>query len=132
AERPVWLDTGAEAIAGSTRMKAGTAQRAALTVLSSLVMIRLGRVYQGLMVDVQAVNTKLVRRSENILMHLAGTGREEARRALDKAEGDVKASLLLLEGCDLDEARGLLERSSGHLGHAKAAIKARQRQKSPA
>src|SRR5262249_32766928 len=72
AEHPIWLDTGAEAIAGSTRMKAGTAQRAALTVLSSLVMIRLGRVYQGLMVDLQAVNAKLVRRSENMLMHLAG------------------------------------------------------------
>src|SRR5207245_2197154 len=55
AEHPIWLDTGPEPIAGSTRMKAGTAQRIALTVLSSLVMIRLGRVYEGLMVDLQAV-----------------------------------------------------------------------------
>src|SRR5205823_9358920 len=59
ADHPIWLDTGAEAIAGSTRMKAGTAQRVALTMLSSLVMIRLGRVYEGLMVDVQASNRKL-------------------------------------------------------------------------
>src|SRR5205807_3318516 len=70
ADHPVWLETGAEPIAGSTRMKAGTAQRVALTLLSSLVMIRLGRVYRGLMVDLQAVNTKLIRRSENILMQL--------------------------------------------------------------
>jgi N-acetylmuramic acid 6-phosphate etherase len=132
AKHPIWLDTGAEAIAGSTRMKAGTAQRAALTVLSSLVMIRLGRVYQGLMVDLQAVNAKLVRRSENMLMHLAGAGREEARRALDTAEGNVKAALLLLEGCDIEEAKRLLQHSGGHLRHAKAAIKTRRREKSPA
>jgi N-acetylmuramic acid 6-phosphate etherase len=77
AEHAVWLDTGVEAIAGSTRMKAGTAQRVALTVLSSLVMIRFGRVYRGVMVDLQPVNTKLVRRSESILMHLAGVNLDE-------------------------------------------------------
>ncbi|HVH80323.1 MAG TPA: N-acetylmuramic acid 6-phosphate etherase, partial [Stellaceae bacterium] len=67
AEHAIWLDTGAEPIAGSTRMKAGTAQRVALTLLSSLVMIRLGRVYRGLMVEMRAVNAKLARRSEAIL-----------------------------------------------------------------
>ncbi len=76
ADHPIWLDTGAEAIAGSTRMKAGTAQRVALTMLSSLVMIRLGRVYEGLMVDVQPSNQKLVRRSEAILAQLTGVGRD--------------------------------------------------------
>src|SRR4029077_12015548 len=81
AEHPVWLDTGAEPIAGSTRMKAGTAQRVALTLLSSMVMIRLGRVYQGLMVDVQASNEKLVRRSETILAQLTGESRDRVRQA---------------------------------------------------
>ena len=79
AEHAIFLDTGPEAIAGSTRMKAGTAQRIALLLLSSLVMILLGRVYEGLMVDVQASNKKLVRRSENILARL--TGRESAKRS---------------------------------------------------
>ena len=120
AEQPIWLDTGAEPIAGSTRMKAGTAQRIALNLLSSLVMIRLGRVYQGLMVDLQAVNKKLVQRSENILSQLTGRSREDVRGALLRAEGSVKLALLLLEGWGPDEARGILDRSGGQLRAAKA------------
>ena len=119
-EPPIWLDTGAEPIAGSTRMKAGTAQRIALNLLSSLLMIRLGRVYQGLMVDLQAVNTKLVHRSENILSQLTGRGRKEVRDALLRAERSVKLALMLLEGCGPDEARGILDRSGGRLRAAKA------------
>ena len=61
-------------------MKAGTAQRIALNLLSSLVMIRLGRVYRGLMVDLKAVNKKLIRRSEKILLELSGRSREEVQR----------------------------------------------------
>jgi N-acetylmuramic acid 6-phosphate etherase len=120
AEQPIWLDTGPEPIAGSTRMKAGTAQRIALNLLSSLVMIRLGRVYEGLMVDLQAVNKKLVQRSENILSQLTGCSRDEVRDALLRAEGSVKLALLLLEGCGPDEARGILDRSGGRLRAAKA------------
>jgi N-acetylmuramic acid 6-phosphate etherase len=93
AEYPVLLDTGAEPIAGSTRMKAGTAQRVALTVLSSLVMIRLGRVYRGLMVEIQGINAKLARRSEGILMQLAGIDRNAAREALSGTGGDLKAAI---------------------------------------
>jgi N-acetylmuramic acid 6-phosphate etherase len=129
ADHPIWLDTGAEAIAGSTRMKAGTAQRAALTLLSSLVMIRLGRVYEGLMVDVQASNRKLVRRSEAILAQLTGLGRDRVREALLQAQGSVKLALLLLEGCGLDEARAALAREAGDLRAAKALIEARRNQK---
>src|SRR5207244_10909122 len=98
AAHAICLDTGAEPIAGSTRMKAGTAQRAALTVLSSLVMIRLGRVFEGLMVDVQATNRKLVRRSEAILGQLTGLGRDRVHEALRQAQGSVKLAVLLLEG----------------------------------
>jgi N-acetylmuramic acid 6-phosphate etherase len=134
ADHPVWLDTGAEPIAGSTRMKAGTAQRVALTVLSTLVMIRLGRVYRGLMVDLQAVNTKLIRRSENILMQLSEQPRDAVRAALRQARGNVKAAFLVLEGCDPDEARRLLQHADGNLRTAKelAAPRTAKRAKTPA
>ncbi|HEX5452412.1 MAG TPA: N-acetylmuramic acid 6-phosphate etherase [Stellaceae bacterium] len=122
AAHPILLDTGAEPIAGSTRMKAGTAQRAALTVLSSLVMIRLGGVYAGLMVDVQATNDKLVRRSERILQQLTGHGRDEVREALRAARGSIKTALLLLEGHDLAEAKAALAAASGNLRAAQDII----------
>jgi len=126
AGHPIWLDTGPEPIAGSTRMKAGTAQRIALNLLSSLVMIRLGRVYRGLMVDLKAVNKKLIRRSEKILLELSGRSREEVHDALHRAEGNVKTALLLLEGCDLAEAARMLDQSGGHLSMAKALIETRR------
>jgi N-acetylmuramic acid 6-phosphate etherase len=129
AAHPIWLDTGPEPIAGSTRMKAGTAQRIALNLLSSLVMIRLGRVYRGLMVDLKAVNKKLIRRSEKILLELSGRSREEVRDALQRADGNVKTALLLLEGCDLEEAARMLDRSGGHLRTAKAMLETRRRAK---
>jgi N-acetylmuramic acid 6-phosphate etherase len=126
ADCPIALLTGAEPIAGSTRMKAGTAQRIALNLLSSLVMILLGRVYRGLMVDLQAANKKLARRSENILSHLTGRGREEVRAALAHARGSVKQALLLLEGSSLEEARQALEHAGGRLDAAKALIDTRR------
>jgi N-acetylmuramic acid 6-phosphate etherase len=129
AEHPIWLDTGAEPIAGSTRMKAGTAQRVALTMLSSLVMIRLGRVYEGLMVDVQASNEKLVRRSETILAQLTGHGRDRVRDALRQAKGSVKLALLLLEGTGIDQAIAALDQANGDLRVAKGLIETRRRQK---
>ena len=129
ADHPVWLDTGAEPIAGSTRMKAGTAQRVALTLLSSLVMIRLGRVYEGLMVDVQPSNRKLVRRSEAILAQLTGHSRDQVRDALRQAKGSVKLALLLLEGRSLDEARGALDAAGGDLRAAKTQIEEGRTQK---
>jgi len=122
ADHPIWLDTGPEPIAGSTRMNAGTAQRIVLTVLSSLVMILLGRVYEGLMVDLQAVNEKLVRRSENILLRLTRRSRDDVREALSKADRNLKLAVLLLHGCDLQEATGILQRSDGELRSALALI----------
>jgi N-acetylmuramic acid 6-phosphate etherase len=122
ADHPIWLDTGAEPIAGSTRMKAGTAQRITLNVFSSLVMILLGRVYDGLMVDLQAVNQKLVRRSESILKRLTGRSGEQACEALRHANGNVKLAVLLLHGCDLKEATNILDRAGGQLRAALAAI----------
>ncbi len=122
ADYAIWLDTGAEPIAGSTRMKAGTAQRITLNVFSSLVMILLGRVYDGLMVDLQAVNQKLVRRSESILKRLSGRSGDEVREAFREANGNIKLALLLLHGCDLKEATSILDRAGGQLRAALAAI----------
>src|SRR5262249_32176216 len=122
ADHSIWLDTGAEPIAGSTRMKAGTAQRITLNVFSSLVMILLGRVYEGLMVDVQAVNQKLVRRSASILQRLTGCTSEQARTALAQASGNVKLAILILHGCDVNEASDILDRAGGQLRVALAAV----------
>jgi N-acetylmuramic acid 6-phosphate etherase len=99
-------------------MKAGTAQRIALNLLSSMLMIQLGRVYEGLMVDVQAMNTKLVRRSERMLTQLTGRSGQAVRDALAKADGSVKLAFLLLQSCDLDDARQLLDRAGGRLREA--------------
>jgi N-acetylmuramic acid 6-phosphate etherase len=122
ADCAVLLDTGSEPIAGSTRMKAGTAQRIALNLLSTLIMIRLGRVYGGLMVDVQAANAKLTRRSESMLRHLTGRSSEEICSALGTADGSVKVAALLLKGCDLDDAKAVLERAGGQLRVAMATV----------
>jgi N-acetylmuramic acid 6-phosphate etherase len=126
ADHPVFLDTGPEPIAGSTRMKAGTAQRIALGLLSTLLMIKLGRVYEGLMVDVQAVNQKLVRRSEDMLVRLTGCSAETARDALRRAHGSVKLAVMLLHGCNVDEGARLIDRAGGRLRPALALIGQRE------
>jgi N-acetylmuramic acid 6-phosphate etherase len=115
ADCPIWLDTGAEPIAGSTRMKAGTAQRVTLNLLSTLIMIRLGRVHEGLMVDVRAINAKLVQRSESIVRRLSGRSSVEAHDALARADGNIKVAMLLLQGCSVDKANELLEQAGGRL-----------------
>ena len=94
----------------------------ALSLLSSLVMIRLGKVYAGLMVDVQASNSKLVERRENMLLHLTGRSSEDVRDALRRADGSVKLAMLLLKGCELDEAERVLDSAGGQLRAAHEAI----------
>jgi N-acetylmuramic acid 6-phosphate etherase len=126
ADHPIFLNTGAEPIAGSTRLKAGTAQKVALNTLSTAVMILLGKVYRGLMVDVRAGNEKLVKRSEDILIELTGRNREEVRDALSTAKGSVKLAVLLLNGCDLSSAKQLLDTANGQLGIALRQLAAAQ------
>ena len=118
ADHPICLDTGSEPIAGSTRLKAGTAQKITLHTLSSVLMILLGKVYRGLMVDVRALNEKLVRRSEDMLILLTGSSPDHVRDALLLANGRVKIAALLLNGCDLDTAVQLLRAAGDHLGKA--------------
>ncbi len=122
ADHPIWLDTGPEPIAGSTRMKAGTAQKIALNLLSTLLMIQLGRVYKGLMVDVRAVNQKLARRSEDMLVRLSGCSRDTARDALRRASGSVKLAVMLLRGCSPEQGTRLLDEAEGRLRSALALI----------
>jgi N-acetylmuramic acid 6-phosphate etherase len=127
AHHPILLETGPEPIAGSTRMNAGTAQRITLGLLSSLVMIRLGHVYDGMMVGVQATNKKLARRSVMMLMHMTGRNEKDVRSALAQADGNIKLAVLLLKGSRLDEAKSLLKRSKGQLRTALAQLEKRDR-----
>ena len=108
---PIWLDTGSEVIAGSTRLKAGTAQKITLNALSSLLMIQLGKVYAGLMVDVRATNEKLLQRSERILCQLTGCNVRDAREALKLAGGNLKIAALVLKGYERGEAERKLTES---------------------
>ncbi|MBM3547504.1 MAG: N-acetylmuramic acid 6-phosphate etherase [Alphaproteobacteria bacterium] len=118
AELPILLDTGPEAIGGSTRMKAGTAQKATLNLLSSLVMTRLGRVHDGYMVDLRATNIKLKKRSEKMLMDIAGIGAEAARDALQRCNGRVKPAVLVAKGLTPDAAEKALDAAGGSLRQA--------------
>jgi N-acetylmuramic acid 6-phosphate etherase len=122
AEYPIFLDTGPEPIAGSTRMKAATAQRTTLNLLSSLLMIRLGRVYEGLMINMQATNTKLTERSETMLAHLTGRDNTEVQRALSRSNGNIKLAMLLLKGCSPEDAKRALDRTQGRLRAALALL----------
>jgi N-acetylmuramic acid 6-phosphate etherase len=116
----ICLETGPEPIAGSTRMNAGTAQRIALNLLSSLVMIRLGRVYAGLMVDVHATNAKLAGRRERMVAHLTGRDAGDVKEALLRAGGNVKLAVLILNGSSPEQARHILDASGGRLRDALA------------
>lgn len=122
AELPVLLDTGPEAVAGSTRLKAGTAQKAALNLLSTTLMIRLGRVYRGLMVEMQATNAKLRRRAVRMLMRLAACDEAAAQAAMDAAGGDLKRAILMkLDGVSRDEAARRLAGAGGLVRRARQA-----------
>src|SRR5271157_3002931 len=110
AEHPILIDTGPEVLAGSTRMKAGTAQKAVLNLLSTLVMIRLGRVYRGMMVEMRSRNAKLLRRATGMVSHLAHCDDQTAREAFEAADGNVKLAVLLARGIDVDTAKTLIRR----------------------
>lgn len=118
AEHAILLATGAEPVAGSTRMKAGTAQKVALNLFSTMLMVRLGRVYRGQMVDMIATNEKLRKRAVRMVASLDGCSEGDAARALADAGGDLKASVLVRRGLDARRARALLQRHGGRLRDA--------------
>ncbi len=116
AERTIALQTGAEPLAGSTRMRAGTAQKIALNTISTAVMIRLGKVYDNLMVDVVATNRKLRTRALRLVMHLTGVDEGRALALLDASHGSVKRAVVMeRKNVDAAEADALLARHHGRL-----------------
>jgi N-acetylmuramic acid 6-phosphate etherase len=116
ADIVIAVGTGPEAIAGSTRMKAGTAQKLVLNSFSSTLMIRLGKVYSNLMVDVRATNEKLRRRAVRLVEQAAAVDTAAAEQALARANGEVKTAIALLQlGIGVDEARARLHSMGGSL-----------------
>ncbi|EOU1683034.1 N-acetylmuramic acid 6-phosphate etherase [Clostridium perfringens] len=115
---------GAEVVTGSTRMKSGTAQKLVLNMISTGVMIKLGKVYENLMVDVKATNAKLVERSKKIVMEATGVSREEAENKLNDTGFDVKLSIfIILSGLNKSEAKEILEKNNGYIAKALQEIK---------
>lgn len=121
AEICVEMVTGAEPLAGSTRMKAGTAQKVALNAFSTAVMIRLGHVYKGLMVEMKPTNAKLKARAVRIVDDLTGSGAEASGGMLEAAGGSIKlATIMLLRRLGRSEAEAALARAGGNLRRALA------------
>lgn len=119
SELSIAILVGPEVIMGSTRMKAGTAQKLVLNMLTTASMIRMGKVYGNLMVDVQATNKKLVERSKRIVCLATGVSREQAEAAIVEAGGSVKVAVtLLLIGSSAVEAQELLVQASGSVSQA--------------
>jgi N-acetylmuramic acid 6-phosphate etherase len=107
---------GPEIVTGSTRMKAGTATKLVLNTLTTGAMIRLGKIYGNLMVDLRAWNDKLVDRSQRIVMETTGVDREAARRAIEAADGSVKTAIVMARcGVAKDQAEKLLAQHDGRL-----------------
>ena len=118
AHFPIVVLCGPEVITGSTRMKAGTAQKLLLNMISTAAMIRLGKVYENLMIDVEITNQKLRTRALGIIREITGVDEAEATQALD-AYGSVKAAVFaLLTDADAETARTLLTGNDGHLKRA--------------
>ncbi|MBE2316123.1 N-acetylmuramic acid 6-phosphate etherase [Solirubrobacter sp. CPCC 204708] len=119
AQHAIEVVVGPEFIAGSTRLKAGTAQKLVLNMLSTLAMVRLGKTYGNLMVDVRVTNEKLRDRATRIVEQVTGAPREQAVRALAQAGDDAKvASVMLRVGVSAGEARERLTAADGHLRRA--------------
>jgi N-acetylmuramic acid 6-phosphate etherase len=118
AKHRILVETGMEVIAGSTRMKAGTAQKIVLNLFSTAVMVKLGRVYRGLMVDMQARNAKLRRRAQTMVSQITGCSASNAALYVEQADGNVKLAVLLALGLTSQEAENALKRHNGVLRSA--------------
>ena len=118
AEIPILLRTGAEFISGSTRMSAGTAQKICLNMLSTQIMINLGRTYEGYMVYVQASNRKLVERSQRMATEISGKSLSDVQKIWQQTNGRLPLTLLMLSGLSLNDAQILLNAHYGHFPNA--------------
>ncbi|MDC8757941.1 N-acetylmuramic acid 6-phosphate etherase [Janthinobacterium fluminis] len=120
ADIGITLDTGPEVISGSTRLKAGTAQKIALNTFSSALMVRLNKVYGNLMVDLKPTNAKLLRRAVALTMHATGADEASARGALEQCHFHVKVAIVALSRqVTIDQAQRLL---AGAAGSVRAAL----------
>ncbi|MCL6500096.1 MAG: N-acetylmuramic acid 6-phosphate etherase [Firmicutes bacterium] len=116
ADVAVVVRTGPEVVAGSTRMKAGTAQKMVLNMLSTAAMVRLGKVYRNLMVDVRPLNRKLVARASRIVAQAAGVSAREAEELLERAGRNVKVAIVMARtGCGPEEAAARLRAAGGQV-----------------
>ncbi len=122
AEHALIADTGSEPIAGSTRMKAGTAQKAILNLFSTATMVRCGRVYRGMMVNMIVSNEKLARRAGAMVIALSGCSDDAARAALRAADNDVALAVLIAMGHRAADARAALLAHDGNLRGAIARL----------
>jgi N-acetylmuramic acid 6-phosphate etherase len=105
---------GPEAVTGSTRMKAGTATKLVLNTITTGAMIRLGKTYGNLMVDLRATNNKLIDRSQRIVMEVCGVSRDDAKKLLERADKSVKTAIVMQKrGVSLEEAKRLLAENAG-------------------
>lgn len=110
------IETGPEILTGSTRLKAGTAQKMILNMISTSIMAGLGKVYGSLMVDVVSTNEKLMNRALRIVMNAAHTDEETAAKALQEADGSCKTAIvMILEHCGVQEAKDRLEKADGFI-----------------
>ena len=119
AKISIEVDCGPEVLTGSTRLKAGTAQKLILNMISTASMVGVGKVYGNLMVDVRATNEKLVERSKRIVMEATGVSYEEAEKKLEEADGKVKVAIvMILTDCSYEEARARLDIAEGFVRKA--------------
>jgi N-acetylmuramic acid 6-phosphate etherase len=122
SDHPILVETGEEPVAGSTRLKAGTAQKVVLNLFSTLVMVRLGKVYRGLMVNMRPTNEKLRRRAVQMVVTITSCEADVAAAAVANSEGDVKLAVLLAFGVEKGAANALLEKHQGNLRSAMAEL----------
>ena len=119
ADLAIEVVPGPEVLTGSTRLKAGTAQKLILNMISTATMVGVGKAYQNLMVDVMQTNEKLHVRGENIVMEATGVDRQTARTTIDAAGGSVKTAITMIRAnCDCQEAPRRLEQAKGHVRQA--------------
>lgn len=119
ADISVEVETGPEILTGSTRLKAGTAQKMVLNMISTASMIGIGKVYKNLMVDVQATNVKLKERAKRIIMQAADVDAKTAERYYEAARGHVKTAIvMILLQCSYEEAEKRLQKANGFVRRA--------------
>ncbi|HEK4633197.1 TPA: N-acetylmuramic acid 6-phosphate etherase [Clostridioides difficile] len=123
ADLPINIIVGAEVIMGSTRMKSGTAQKMVCNMLTTASMVKMGKVYSNLMVDVKTSNEKLVERAKRIIMIATNVKYDVAEKFLEEADNSVKLTIFMIKsGLDKDSAKSILDRQEGYISEALKSI----------